>query len=88
MATIPSFLDLHPDAVDMLLRGVIHIEPILTDIASEAVRRFMADPVQALVVLARYNTFLFNPPRSLQDGIGNKLLVESVQLLSLWEEIV
>ncbi|PBK70905.1 hypothetical protein ARMSODRAFT_1033874 [Armillaria solidipes] len=77
-----------PDAVDMLLRGVIHIEPILTDIASEAVRRFMADPVQALVVLARYNTFLFNPPRSLQDGIGNKLLVESVQLLSLWEEIV
>ncbi|KAK0496297.1 cell morphogenesis N-terminal-domain-containing protein [Armillaria luteobubalina] len=45
--------------------------PILTDIASEAVRRFMADPVEALV-----------------DGIGNKLLVESVQLLSLWEEIV
>ncbi len=76
------------NCIDMLLRGVIHIEPVVNDAALEALRRFMADPVQSLTVLARFNMFLFNPSRALQEGIGNKLLVESSQLLSLWEELV
>ncbi|KIY63168.1 hypothetical protein CYLTODRAFT_494122 [Cylindrobasidium torrendii FP15055 ss-10] len=74
--------------VDALLRGIVHVEPLVTEAATDAIRRFMADPVQALTLLSRFNVFLFNPPKSLQEGIGHKLLVESSHLLALWEELV
>lgn len=82
---------LHPslplsDAVDMLLRGVVHVEPLVGDVASAALRRFMALPSQSLVVLARFNHFLFG--RAPQEGAGVKLLAECTQLLELWVKVV
>ena len=84
---------LHPslplgEAVDMLLRGIIHVEPLLGDVAGMALLRFMADPTHALIVLSRFTAFLFNPARITHEGSGVRLLLESTQLLSLWVNLV
>lgn len=83
---------LHPslslgDAIDMLLRGVIHVEPLLGEAACATLKRFMGDQSHLTAVLSRFNTFLFNP-RSSQDVSGNRLLIESRQLLDLWANVV
>ncbi|KAJ7046983.1 cell morphogenesis N-terminal-domain-containing protein [Mycena alexandri] len=84
---------LHPnlpigDAIDMLIRGVVHIEPLVGDVASAALKRFMADRATAMNVLARMTNFLFDPLRIAHEGSGMKLLVNSPLLLNLWESLV
>lgn len=76
------------DAVDMLLRGVIHVEPSLCDTANTALRRFMANPVHSIIVVSKFTAFLFGPSRGSQDVSGIKLLVEFSRLLNLWVDIV
>ncbi|KAJ7905688.1 cell morphogenesis N-terminal-domain-containing protein [Mycena olivaceomarginata] len=61
-----------PDAIDMLIRGVVHIEPLVGE-------RFMAD---------RLTTFLFEPQHITREGSGIKLLVTSPMLLNLWVSLV
>ncbi|KAJ3881502.1 cell morphogenesis N-terminal-domain-containing protein [Lentinula edodes] len=80
---------LHPslpvtEAVDMLLRGVVHVEPSVGDVACEALRRFLSDPSHSLSVVAQFTQFLFNPSRLSQEGSGTRMLFESQQLLDLW----
>jgi hypothetical protein len=84
---------LHPtvplgDAIDMLIRGVIHVEPSLGEAACAALKRFMTDPSHALSVLSRLTSFIFNPVRTVREGSGVKLLPEFGQLLNLWVDIV
>jgi Cell morphogenesis N-terminal len=84
---------LHPslilgDALDMLLRGVVHVDPALGETSCNALKRFMADSTQALTVLARFNAFLFSPSRIAHEGSGVRLLVESPHILDLWFGIV
>jgi hypothetical protein len=84
---------LHPtlslcDAIDLLVRGIIHVEPALSDVASGALRRFMADPQHALTVLSRYTNFLFNAGHIAIEGSGTKLVLEHTRLLGLWVNLV
>ncbi|KAJ7599265.1 cell morphogenesis N-terminal-domain-containing protein [Mycena floridula] len=84
---------LHPslpvaDAIDMLLHGIIHVEPLVGKLACLSLKRFMADTSHSMTVLSRFNLFLFNPFSSSTDGTGVKLLVESRQLLDLWATVV
>jgi hypothetical protein len=76
------------DAFDMLLRGVVHVDPVLSEISCNALRRFMVDETQALTVLARFNAFLFSPSRIAHESSGVRLLVESPYILDLWFGIV
>ncbi|KAK2461035.1 hypothetical protein APHAL10511_006976 [Amanita phalloides] len=76
-----------PDATDMLLRCVIHVEPSLCEAAADALKRFMSDKTHALTILSRFYNLLFSPVH-ISEGPGMKLLVEIPQLLSLWIYIV
>ncbi|KAG5645502.1 hypothetical protein DXG03_005912 [Asterophora parasitica] len=76
------------DALDMLLRGVVHVEPSLADAACSALKRFMADRAHALTVLSRFTKFLASPSRISKERTGMRLLVESAQMLSLWAGMV
>jgi hypothetical protein len=84
---------LHPslpldNAIDMLLRGVVHIEPVLGEVACGVLKRFMADPQHALTVLSRYSAFLFNPKNISYEGSGTRFTLEHTRLLGLWVNLV
>ncbi|KAF4581676.1 Cell morphoproteinsis protein PAG1 [Pleurotus pulmonarius] len=76
------------DAIDILLRGVVHVEPSLGDVARDAVKRFMAEPAHAMVVLSRFALLMFSPTGFLQENNGPRLPIEASQLLQLWIELV
>jgi len=71
-------------AVDMLLRGVIHVEPFIGDAAVLALRRFTAEPTHAFIVLKQYSAFLFDPTHIAQEGSAQRLALENTRLLNLW----
>ncbi|KAF8212053.1 cell morphogenesis N-terminal-domain-containing protein [Mycena galopus ATCC 62051] len=77
-----------PDAIDMLIRGVVHIEPLVGEVATAALKRFMADRSTSMTVMARLTTFLFDPQHITHEGSGIKLLVTSPMLLNLWVSLV
>ncbi|KAJ7063490.1 cell morphogenesis N-terminal-domain-containing protein [Mycena amicta] len=84
---------LHPtlpmaDAVDMLVRGVIHIEPLVGEVATAALKRFMSDSSAATTVMERITNFLFDPHHITHEGSGLKLLINSPSLLNLWVSLV
>ncbi|KIK63789.1 hypothetical protein GYMLUDRAFT_40866 [Collybiopsis luxurians FD-317 M1] len=84
---------LHPslsvsEAIDMLLRGVIHVEPSVGEVACEALKRFLSEPLHSLSVVSQFTQFLFNPSRLAQDCSGTRLVFESQQLLDLWVNAV
>ncbi|KAJ4488306.1 cell morphogenesis N-terminal-domain-containing protein [Lentinula aciculospora] len=84
---------LHPslpvaEAINMLLRGVVHVEPSVGEEACEALKRFLSDPSHSLSVVAQFTQFLFNPSRLSQEGSGTRMLFESQQLLALWVNAV
>ncbi|KAJ6623475.1 cell morphogenesis N-terminal-domain-containing protein [Mycena sp. CBHHK59/15] len=84
---------LHPnlpigDAIDMLIRGVVHIEPLVGEVATAALKRFMADRSIAMTVMAKFTNFLFDPLRITHEGSGVRLLITSPLLLNLWVSLV
>ncbi|KAF7294754.1 hypothetical protein MIND_01012800 [Mycena indigotica] len=84
---------LHPnlpmtDAVDMLVRGVIHIEPLVGEVATAALKRFMSDSTAGTIVIGRLTHFLFDPQHIAREGSGLKLLINSASLLNLWHKLV
>ncbi|PPQ93567.1 hypothetical protein CVT25_005559 [Psilocybe cyanescens] len=87
----PRLLDMQSlsttDAVEMLLRGVVHVEPMVSDSAGHALKRFMVDDANAIQVISQFNQFLYSPSRICHDS-GLKLHVEYSPLLRLWVEIV
>ncbi|KAJ8509477.1 hypothetical protein ONZ45_g8356 [Pleurotus djamor] len=84
---LPASISLS-DAIDLLLRGVVHVEPVLGEAACEALKRFMADPTHAFAVLTRFSAFLFSPSGLTHDSAGARLPVDSPQLLQLWVDLV
>ncbi|KAG0700602.1 cell morphogenesis N-terminal-domain-containing protein [Suillus ampliporus] len=60
------------DAVSILIRGIIHVEPRIGEAAGAALRRFMADGRYAPAVLRHFTTFLFDP--ALVEGWVNGIL--------------
>ena len=84
---------LHPtlplvEAVDLLIRGVIHVEPSVGEAAAAALHRSMTEPQMALSVVSRFTSFIFNPVRIQRDTTATKLLPEYPQLLDLWVRFV
>ncbi|KAI0065268.1 hypothetical protein BV25DRAFT_1927987 [Artomyces pyxidatus] len=75
-------------AVDMLIRGVIHIEPAISEAAVLALRRFMANPQHASSVLKMYAAYLFDPSHIAQEGSSTKLVIENARLLNLWVSLL
>ncbi|KAF5391713.1 hypothetical protein D9757_001660 [Collybiopsis confluens] len=76
------------DAINLLLRGVIHVEPSVGEVASEALKRFLSEPSYSLSVVSQFTQFLFKPSRMAQDCSGIRLIFESQQLLDLWVDAV
>ncbi|KAF8136926.1 cell morphogenesis N-terminal-domain-containing protein [Boletus edulis] len=76
------------DAVDMLLRGVVHVEPRVGEVAGAALRRFMKDAIYAPTVLKCFTAFLFDPKNVEREGTGHRILLESARLLNLWTGVV
>lgn len=72
------------EAIDMLIRGVIHVEPQIGEVASSTLKRFMSDSQYASAVLLRFTIFLFDPGHITRDGPGVRLAVDSLRLLNLW----
>ncbi|KAF5362660.1 hypothetical protein D9758_009577 [Tetrapyrgos nigripes] len=71
------------EAIDMLLHGIVHVEPAVSDIARVALKRFLADATNSALVVGQFTQFLFSPAW-LQEGSGTKLLFEASNLLDLW----
>ncbi|KAI0372230.1 hypothetical protein BV20DRAFT_964348 [Pilatotrama ljubarskyi] len=76
------------DAFDMLIRGVIHIEPAVGEAATFALQRFMADAAHASIVLSRFSAYLFSTTSIAQEGFGMRLPVECTRLVNLWISFV
>ncbi|KAI0356441.1 hypothetical protein OH77DRAFT_1588913 [Trametes cingulata] len=76
------------DAFDMLIRGVIHIEPAIGEAATLALQRFMADAAHASILLSRFSAFLFSNASIAQEGFGMRLPVECARLVNLWISFV
>ncbi|KAH9077891.1 cell morphogenesis N-terminal-domain-containing protein [Lactarius deliciosus] len=74
-------------AVDMLLHGVIHIELSVGEAAVLALRRLMAEPTHASIVLKQYSALLFDPTHIAQEGSAQRLLLENARLLNLWASL-
>jgi hypothetical protein len=72
------------DALDMLLHGMIHVEPSVADVASQALRRFMGDTEHARVTFGKFYDFLFGPTQIKEDATGLHLVCESARLRNLW----
>ena len=83
---------LHPsitliDSIDLLLHGVVHVEPSVADAARSALKRFMQDDANAIQVISQFNHFVFSPSRICYES-SSKLLVEYSPLLALWINII
>ncbi|TCD68750.1 Cell morphoproteinsis protein PAG1 [Steccherinum ochraceum] len=84
---------LHPSisvetVLDMLMRGIVHVEPTVCEVASAALKRFMADPTHAGTVLSRFYSFLFEPHKILGEGTGLRLTIECIRVLNLWTSLL
>ena len=84
---------LHPslplnDALDMLIRGTVHVEPMVRDIAEATLKRFMVDPEHASALLSRFAILLFDPSGISSERSGLKMFVDCKRLLDLWVELV
>ncbi|KAH7922710.1 hypothetical protein BV22DRAFT_1197227 [Leucogyrophana mollusca] len=76
------------EAVEMLIRGVIHVEPRVGEVAAAALRRFMSDTQYAAAVLHHFTKFLFDPTHIVSESAGARIVLESARLLNLWVSLV
>jgi len=76
------------DAIEILIRGIIHVEPAVGEAAALALRRFMSKPQCASAVLRQYNAFLFDPMYIAQEGSSTRLVIENSRLLNLWVSLL
>jgi len=86
----PRFL--HPslslgDAIEMLLRGVLHVEPSLSNTSMDAIKRIIDEPTNVSTVIRHFTAFVFNPVKILQAS-GSDLMVRCIKLLKLWKMTV
>ncbi|KAL4073646.1 cell morphogenesis N-terminal-domain-containing protein [Scleroderma citrinum] len=76
------------DAVDMLVRGVIHVEPRVGEAAGAALRRLMTDMRQGSTVVKCFTAFLFDPRSLDREATGIRSVLESARLLNLWTNVI
>jgi furry protein family len=76
------------ETLDLLLRGLINVEPDVADAASRSLTRLASDHGRITEVLDRFNRFLFGSHFILYEGGGTRLFVESARVLRLWSSVV
>lgn len=76
------------DMLDFLIRGVIHVDPTMSQVACAALKRTAQDPRYSKAVMARFTKFLFSAEHVQKEGAGTHLVVENATLLLLWESMV
>lgn len=76
------------DALDMLICGIVHVEPDVADSATLALRRFMDDPERATGLLSRYAEFLFEVVHKTREGPGVRFVLESGRLANNWASLL
>ncbi len=85
---------LHPslameDAIDMLIRGLIHVEPAVGEAAAAVIQRIIQEPKNLPTVLGRFASFLFSPSQIVSESFsGTHLAIESNRMLSAWLGVV
>ena len=84
---------LHPSlsldlAHEMLVRGVLHVEPAICQVATAALERFTMDFNSNSMLLACLSSMLVDPQAIASEGSGLHLMVESSQLIKLWCRVV
>ncbi|EKM56941.1 uncharacterized protein PHACADRAFT_172641 [Phanerochaete carnosa HHB-10118-sp] len=75
-------------ALEMLIRGVIHVEPAVCDTAFLALERFTADFKYNCALLSQLMTMLFDPRSVASDGSVLRLMTESSRMTKLWGRAV
>jgi len=76
------------DMLDFLIRGVIHVEPTMGQVAAAALKRTAQDSRHSKVVMSRFTKFLFSAEHVEKEGGGTHLVVENSTILVLWESMV
>ncbi|KAG6334469.1 hypothetical protein ID866_4617 [Astraeus odoratus] len=76
------------EAVDILVRGVIHIEPRVGEAAGAALRRLVKDARHSSIVLKWFTANLFDPKSFEREVTGVRSVLESARLLNLWTSVV
>ena len=76
-----------PDAIDILLQGVIHVEPGVSEAAISALKRCINDDTNSMQVISRFNKFMYSSGHMCQDP-GFRLYLEYSPLRLLWVDIV
>lgn len=84
---------LHPslpfeEAVDMLIRCVIHVEPTIAEAASGALTRIVEDPSHLPTVLSRFMAILFSPRQINTETSTTRMPYESSRMLHIWLTVV
>jgi hypothetical protein len=76
------------DMLDLLIRGVIHVDPLMSQVASAALKRTAQDSRYSKAVMSRFTKFLFSADHVQKEGAGTHLVVENSTILLLWESMV
>ncbi|KAG8827735.1 Cell morphogenesis protein PAG1 [Serendipita sp. 401] len=76
------------DMLDFLIRGVIHVDPAMSQVASAALKRTAQDGRHSKAVMSRFTKFLFSAEHVQKEGAGTHLVVENSTILLLWESVV
>ncbi|KAG8806278.1 Cell morphogenesis protein PAG1, partial [Serendipita sp. 399] len=76
------------DMLDFLIRGVIHVDPVMSQVASAALKRTAQDARHSKAVMSRFTKFLFSAEHVQKEGAGTHLVVENSTILLLWESVV
>lgn len=75
-------------ALEMLIRGVLHVEPSVGEVAAAALERFTADFSLNCTLVSCLLSMIFDPQNIAMEGTGLRMMVESLQLMKLWCRVV
>ncbi|KAI0076513.1 hypothetical protein K474DRAFT_1622759 [Panus rudis PR-1116 ss-1] len=75
-------------AFDMLLRGVVHVEPSLGEAATQAIYRFITDHSRLHIILTRFCDTLFDPQHMAKEGTNVRMMTDCVRVLEIWIRVV
>lgn len=76
------------DVLEMLVHGLVHVEPGISDAASAALERFTFDHPHASALVARLCAVVFDPKSILGDAPSLRLMVEVPRVVQLWNSAI
>ncbi|KZT36733.1 hypothetical protein SISSUDRAFT_926525 [Sistotremastrum suecicum HHB10207 ss-3] len=76
------------EALDMLNRGVMHVDPMVSESATRALHRLVQVPSHGAHLVSAYTRFFFSPTQIGKEGTGVRLPIENPRLVNLWSALV